>query len=486
MPPRQLRATPSHTADLTTFQKILLKEATSLEESLLDKRIPLWSVAAAFQDERVNNVDKTLGEVALVMQRLKGLDANEAERAAKSLLAGNDGKLSGLRHTCVVQFRFDDESFWRGPPDNLRLSRFIKSIVCTRFRADASIASRTLELTGDVATFQLLFGDGSARGVAALIVWKLVFEHIAHLDPSDDADTSLVDSLLKISTMFEQHGDGSSRSHLIAQAARQNQSAAVLPVSTVQWLLLVKAYGKTDFSSVGRSALVKMLEEMVGGYNSHPDVEAYSVEPPTKKLKGRRKSGVAVDNDEGNDRGLKIGTRRLVAMRNFLQGGSSEGLQLIVNHLMWVSDYRHSAFSDQIFAQKWFYIGSVLPKCVDSDATVSDPVILPANISSTPLMYDTPLTSSQFERLIAKGIAIFEGSTNHLDREELKVKFKPTEEALGSQRCAIGSVVEVCQQTVSNAAFSYNVRHDYRSRLRTGRLREDSDKTHHFDKDVKV
>jgi hypothetical protein len=161
-------------------------------------------------------------------------------------------------------------------------------------------------MPGELVTFHLLFGDdGSAHGVAALFVYILILGRIDDFDPADDAATNMVDRLLRISTMFEEHGTGSARSHLIAQAARQNQAAAVLPVSTIQWLLMLREHRKADWGGVstpGRSSLLKLMEEMINGYNSHPDVEAYATEPPAEKLKGRRKSaGAAAGDDDGAD-----------------------------------------------------------------------------------------------------------------------------------------------------------------------------------------
>ena len=66
--------------------------------------------------------------------------------------------------------------------------------------------------------FQLLFGDGSARGVAAMIVWTLVVRRAQELSP-DAGITEMVESLWAIPTNFEEHGDGSERASLIAQAA---------------------------------------------------------------------------------------------------------------------------------------------------------------------------------------------------------------------------------------------------------------------------
>ena len=127
---------------------------------------------------------------------------------------------------------------WRGVPDNRRTLRFAKSMINTGFRKDSVIAARSLDLSSDGSpvTFRLLFGDGSARGVAACLVWTLIINRLDMLS----ADDEWVDSLLSITTSFEVHGDGSQRASLIAQAARQNQAAQQLPVNTIEWVGMVR------------------------------------------------------------------------------------------------------------------------------------------------------------------------------------------------------------------------------------------------------
>ena len=58
---------------------------------------------------------------------------------------------------------------------------------------------------------RLLFGDGSARGVAAMIVWVLVLREVDYLPVGDPALEDLFLSLLQIPTKIEAHGDGSGR-----------------------------------------------------------------------------------------------------------------------------------------------------------------------------------------------------------------------------------------------------------------------------------
>jgi hypothetical protein len=124
-----------------------------------------------------------------------------------------------------------------------------------------------------------------------------------------------------------------------------------------------------------------------------------------------------------------VGNRRLLAMKNFLQGGSSKGLSIIAEHPIWVSDYKFFAISDQVLSQKWFWIGSSLPKdTAEILRAAADPMPAPKGMQTAPMLYDTPLTVKQLESMLTKGIAIFESQTNHVDREDLKARYKPNEE----------------------------------------------------------
>ena len=80
---------------------------------------------------------------------------------------------------------------WRGPPDNNRVLRFAKSIISSRLRKDTCISSRALDMSAPqrdgprVVIFRLCFGDGSARGVAAVVAWSLILRRVSEIPPKD-------------------------------------------------------------------------------------------------------------------------------------------------------------------------------------------------------------------------------------------------------------------------------------------------------------
>ena len=443
-PRRSLRPTLSNTTELSSLQMSLLKDVAQLEEEAASTRTPLCFLAKDYQIARADP-DAVLQDLMLVKQHLAGCTEQEAIAWAKDLLKAKDPKMLGMHFTCIVQWRFDAASMWRGLPDNTRVLKFCRSIISSRFRQDACIAARSLDMSTKAShgmvLFQLLFGDGSARGVAAMIVWTLMVRRAKELSP-DSGVTEMVESLWAIPTSFEEHGDGSERAALIAQAARQNQAAQVLPVSTLEWIGMIKDYSGVEIgaSSSTRAAMMKKLEEMIQAYNSHPDVAAYShAAPPAKRQRSTKGAKATAESvpDEGYDMGLRVGVRRLTAMKNFLSGGTQVGYDLLRNHLLWVSDYKLSVISDDIMMRPWFWVGSSLPKdqlpsglglASQEACAVKPDTIVPKGCSHALLQYDAKLTTKQFELMLAKAIHLFEDQVSHLNRDDLKAKAKPKEE----------------------------------------------------------
>ena len=94
----------------------------------------------------------------------------------------------------------------------------------------------------DATAWSFSFGNGAARGVAAMIVYMLIQEMA---DNADDLggllrDLSYIsDSFISIRTQYEKHGDGSDRAAIVANIARQEQDAKVQGVSTYEWVRII-------------------------------------------------------------------------------------------------------------------------------------------------------------------------------------------------------------------------------------------------------
>ena len=93
------------------------------------------------------------------------------------------------------------------------------------------------------ALFRARFGNGSKKGLAAMLVWRTITMHLASAGPKPEwrepGIQDLVTSLFAISTVFELHGDGSEQRSLMAQLVRQNEDAMVQPVSIFEWVSLI-------------------------------------------------------------------------------------------------------------------------------------------------------------------------------------------------------------------------------------------------------
>ncbi len=137
----------------------------------------------------------------------------------------------------LVSYRND--SLWHGPPANCTVRKLAKSMIGPGFREDSCIASRTLDLnaaegSGDQVNFHLLLGDGCSRAIAACLVWKMLSENVDEIPFHGPVVSKVILSLLCMQVNFERHGTGTPREALVAQASRQNQAAAVLPVNSIQ------------------------------------------------------------------------------------------------------------------------------------------------------------------------------------------------------------------------------------------------------------
>jgi hypothetical protein len=271
-----------------------------------------------------------LKEIHEKVLQATGMPEAAASHYTATLFEGQHQDIDGLRRMCPSMFSFGEHSLWRGYPSNGNVRKLAKSIVSSGFRQDSVIASRTLDLLApeggqNEVSFHLMLGDGSARAVAACLVWLLLTQNVGRIPRVEPMVDKMIRSVLSMQVSFERHGSGTPREALIAQASRQNQMAAVQPVHTLQWIGMVRVHTGISIGehSGNASTLLKSMETMVGDYNTHPEIESYD-KAEIMPVKRRRKTHVAVDEDR--DVGLKVGRRRLAAMKTFLAGGDRGGL----------------------------------------------------------------------------------------------------------------------------------------------------------------
>lgn len=356
-PPRSLARTLSDTSDLDPWQARAIQDLQGIRDEAHAERRPLVRVIQAMGTYDHN---AALEEIAAVLVRVTGCTTEDGQQKASLALANT--------HTTTVHaWRYDDESLWRGPSDNQKLVRIARSIICTGFHGDEPIVSRSPGAPPRVSA--LLFGDGQARGLAARLAWQVLLQAIAKGDVTESQKPSferVLESLLRIPTVFEVHGDGSDLDMLVAQAVKQNVKAKTqLPMNTLEWANLVLRLAGVQLPSAvipadNSTLLLATLQKLVAKYDGHVDITAHDMEPTAKRArKGRRKVGATqeADADDQQDR-LKIGFRRKQALTNLLKHCTQEGFQAMQEHLVWAGNYKYSAFSDEAFCEPSFWPGS--------------------------------------------------------------------------------------------------------------------------------
>jgi hypothetical protein len=224
---RALRATPSTAGDLCPFQMFLMEQVNVLHSKHQDSRTSLLSTAQDYE-LRFQGQDNmvSLKEIHKVVLCKVGKASADADQMIKTAFGAEDGDILGIRTTCPSMFRFGDASMWRGTPSNDNVRKLARSMICSGFRQDSVIASRTLTRKEDgfpSVSFHLLLGDGAARGVAACIVWFLLVKHVEEIPAGEPEIGKLVMSLMRISVSFEKHGTGTPKEALLAQASRQSR-----------------------------------------------------------------------------------------------------------------------------------------------------------------------------------------------------------------------------------------------------------------------
>ena len=140
------------------------------------------------------------------------------------------------------------------------------------------------------------------------------------------------------------------------------------------------------------------------------------MEPTAKRArKGRRKvtagsQGAGLSNDDDADR-LRMGTKRLKAIRSLLEGSTEISFDLMVMHLVWAGDYSVCSFCDVTLGLPWLWPKSLPPPdstpdevqmvCRDASSRQSQELI-PAKISTANMKYGEPLTATQHNMMIDK------------------------------------------------------------------------------------
>ena len=253
----------------------------------------------------------------------------------------------------------------KGIPDNQKVHGIARSIIATGYHGDQILLSRSLDLTaaslclssGDgekVVVDHLLFGDGGARVLASRIVWQLLMQYKERLPFEEPTCKLVIESVMRMPTLFEQHGDGSVEDQIVAQAVKQNITASLTTtLSTLAWIGLVKKFaGNILIGSENpalresrASSLMAAWTRLVSKYENHADVVAFSGVEPLKKKPRRSRGGrtAAIPSGEGENASsstkstVQLGTIRKKAIQMFIQFGSEAAFVSLKQHLVWAS-----------------------------------------------------------------------------------------------------------------------------------------------------
>jgi hypothetical protein len=459
--------------DLSLFQTFLMDQVNECWSKHQHERTPMMKEAVEYMQayQGSNNMAALKQEHVDVLCAV-GQEREAATQFVDSLFVARDGDVIGIRKTCVSMFSFEGKSMWRGTPPNANVRKIARNIVVRGFGQDSIIASRTLDMKiggrPDVS-FHLLLGDGSARAVAACIVWAMLVRSKNSIPAGDMFTEKLVMSLLAVTVNFELHGTGSPKEALLAQCSRQNQAAAVLPVQTLQWVGMVKEYTGLPIGGhpCTTATLLKVIEDIVSMYNQHPEIEAYDkdVVPDRKKRRGAGRKAV-VTQDEDRDIGLRIGRRRLMAMKAFLSGATDAVYDELNNHLCIVGDYKASVVSDDLLQLKWLYPGSKIPKehmPTEAELATRDAVaeislrLIPESSAREEVRFDVALSAEDFHLMFTKLIKVYESDIEGLDSHEAKIKCRPDQE--GFLMCR--KIIQFWSQAIEPCARKDLSKEDY-------------------------
>ena len=432
--------------------------------------------------------------VASAAQKCCGLNSLEAEGLARASLqcpavgAGADGVI------CVSPYAwaYTTVSLWRGNTDNKKLARITRSIL-NGFNLAEPIQSRTNDLSdwdgSNLLLARLLFGDGQARGLGVRFAWSLLLDHIKDdsFQPSP-ATARVFRSLIAVPVVFQEaHRGISSEQRLVECAVTQNIKAQMTqPLTLLEWIHMILSLAISQLGDVEDmldwsfpnkrremgQKLVRLMEAFLHKYTNHALVQAYDMEagPAVKRPRRGRASRDqrAIMDDNPQEDSLKIGDKRIKAMKNILMFISQRGLERWNEHLVWVGHWKYNAMQDNVAASPNLWPHSLLPEdkrpntmqdmAREVGAKVSEQILEQSHqLARGSLLYNEELTPEQHEMMLTKGFEIYETETLHLTNLKEKLHYRPDLEQWLRYRIVIEhwdrTIRSVAKQDMSDEDF---------------------------------
>ena len=434
-------------AELRPWQGAICEKLNLLQQESFEKHQSITHIIQGFRQYQGQDA---VANLRFAMQIAYACGEQEADDKAKECLKPGETFYIGTRNTCILMWSFADASLWRGLSDNKKLVRLARSMISNGFLKDEPIRSRTFDLSdeGGVLAQQLHFGDGQARGLAARLAYQMMLTYFNE-NPQDMGCITamkIMQTLMEIPTVFERCGTNSVEDLMVAQAVRQNVKATMtLPMNSVEWAgLILRSAGLhlNRQQAQQAKAIIQCLNSCTSKYNANLETEAYDgVEPAAKRARrsNRRSQGLEASggSSKSSDR-IKIGYRRLTAIKNLLSNCSEDVFKKIEMHLVWVGNYADSAISDDILNLPWLWPRSNLQCDEDPHAQGAlRPEMVPKGATVVAMEYDGLLTNEEHELLFTKALTIFEDEVLHRpDHAEWK-RFVPTAEMWQNYRIVI-------------------------------------------------
>jgi len=327
----------------------------------------------------------------------------------------------------------------------------------------------------------LLFGDGQARGLGVWFAFNLLSQHIESPDfqPTPGAER-VFRSLLAVPVVLPPSLVGLGHGlQLVECAIMQNIKAQMQqPLNTLEWCFLILqqsnesldellGWGSPNLRRDTGKALVIQLTKFLSDYHNHSEVQAYDLEAPAAKRPRRKRvatnGSVAAKEafpEDSKEDTVKVGWRRLKAMKNILTKISWDGYQRWQDHLNWVGLWKYSAMQDAVAAEDAMWPDSQLPQSMrpsemeimasEVGSKVAD-LHVPhgASLARAEVFYHERMTPEQHEMVLHKGFEIYEAETLHLTNLNEKISLRPSYETWLTYR----TVIEHWDRTIKQVAL---------------------------------
>ena len=245
----------------------------------------------------------------------------------------------------IIFFNLTDEStWWNGAPPESESIDIIRTIALTfmdktkplGFRMPLEYDPHVFDAQGSGFLNFFYFGEGQKRGLGCFVVLAAIMQKV-NSEAVDclvnPAVKDLIASLAFVPTVYQAYGDGSALDTSIQLAAKQNADAKAQPVSSFQWMCMLKPLGAS-------------VEVAVEKYQQSSVVQGYS--------------GASSDGSDS----VHLDDRKTKNVNNLLQKSTPEVHELMKDtqkHLPW----KHHPWTEVSLSLPFLWIGSLDPEAGD-------------------------------------------------------------------------------------------------------------------------